>query len=294
VTNMPEQWNIRRLITWASEYLDGYGVESPRLSAELMLGMVLNLDRLQLYLRFDQPLEPEELAAFKRLLLRRRSHEPMAYILGSREFYGLDIQVGPGVLVPRPETEHLVEEGLKAIERVERPRILDLCTGSGCVALALAHERKDAQVIGVDLSKEALAFAHSSLDKLELDQRVQWLAGDLYDPLAAAGGFFDLITANPPYVREDEWQGLSEEVRGFEPRQALVSGESGLEIVSQIIAGSRAFLKPFGFLLMEVGAGQSKAALNVASQSGIFENLSVINDLAGIERVVVCQRGDYG
>jgi release factor glutamine methyltransferase len=291
---MPEQWNIRRLITWATEYLDGYGVESPRLSAELMLGRVLCLERLQLYLRFDQPLEPDELAAFKQLLLRRRSHEPMAYIMGSREFYGLEIKVGPGVLVPRPETEHLVEEGLKAIQAIERPRILDLCTGSGCVALALAHERKDAQVVGVDISKEALTFAQRSADKLELGQHVQWLVGDLYDPLAATGGFFNLITANPPYVREDEWPALSAEIREFEPRQALVSGDSGLELIGQIIAGSRAFLKPFGVLLLEVGSGQSETVLNIASQTGIFEKLSVVKDLAGVERVVSCQRGDYG
>ena len=291
---MTEQWNIRRLIAWAAEYLEGYGVESPRLSAELMLGRVLNLERLQLYLRFDQPLKPDELAAFKKLLLRRRAHEPMAYILGSREFYGLDILVGPGVLVPRPESEHLVEQGLKALEGVAEPRILDLCTGSGCVALALAQERPDAQVIGVDISKEALAFAQRSTDKLELSQCLQWLAGDLYDPLAAAGGFFHLITANPPYVREDEWEGLAAEVREYEPRQALVSGQNGLEMIHQIIAGSRAFLQPFGVLLMEVGAGQSKAALNIASQTGIFERVSAVQDLAGIERVVVCQRGDYG
>lgn len=291
---MTEQWNIRRLIAWAAEYLEGYGVESPRLSAELMLGRVLNLERLQLYLRFDQPLEPDELAAFKELLLRRRAHEPMAYILGSREFYGLDILVGPGVLVPRPESEHLVEQGLKALEGISNPRILDLCTGSGCVALALAQERPDAQVIGVDISKEALAFAQRSTDKLELSQCLQWLAGDLYDPLAAAGGFFHLITANPPYVREEEWEGLAAEVRDYEPRQALVSGQNGLEMIHQIIAGSRAFLQPFGVLLMEVGAGQSKAALNIASQTGIFERVSAVQDLAGIERVVVCQRGDYG
>jgi release factor glutamine methyltransferase len=291
---MPEQWNIRRLITWASEYLEGHGVESPRLSAELMLGRVLNLDRLQLYLRFDQPLKPDELADFKEILIRRRAHEPMAYILGSREFYGLDILVGPGLLVPRPESEHLVGEGLKALEGVTVPRILDLCTGSGCVALALAHERPDAQVVGVDISKEALAFAQQSADRLELGERVQWLAGDLYDPLAAAGGFFHLITANPPYVREDEWQGLSPEVREYEPRQALVAGPGGLEVVAQIITGSRAFLHPFGSLLIEVGAGQSKAALNIASQAGIFERIKAVEDLAGIERVVVCQRGDYG
>jgi release factor glutamine methyltransferase len=291
---MSEQWTIRRLIAWAAEYLEGHGVESPRLSAELMLGRVLGLERLQLYLRFDQPLTPEELAAFKELLIRRRVHEPMAYILGSREFYGLDILVGPGVLVPRPESEHVVEEGLKALAGIEGPRILDLCTGSGCIALALAHEIPDAQVIGVDISKEALAFAQRSADKLELSQRVQWLLGELYDPVAAAGGFFHLITANPPYVREDEWQDLSPEVREYEPHQALVSGPGGLEIVSQIIAGSRAYLQPFGVLLIEVGAGQAKAAQKIAYQTGIFEQVSTVQDLAGIERVVVCQRGDYG
>ncbi len=291
---MPETWTVRRLLAWAAEYLEGHGVESPRLSGELMLARVLGLDRLQLYLRFDQPLEAGELAAFKELLIRRRSHEPMAYILGRREFYGLELEVGPGVLVPRPESEHLVEEGLRVLEGVEAPRILDLCTGSGCVALALAHERPDARVVGVDLSPQALAFAQRNADRLELGQRVQWLAGDLYDPVAAAGGFFHLITANPPYVREDEWETLPPEVRRYEPRQALVAGPGGLEIAGQVITGSRAFLKPCGWLLVELGAGQAAAAREAAGRAGIFERVEVVKDLAGVERVLVCQRGDYG
>lgn len=291
---MSELWTIRRLIAWASEYLEGYGVESPRLSAELLLAKTLDMERIQLYLRFDQPLQAEELAGFKQLLLRRRAHEPVAYILGSREFYGLDFLVGPGVLVPRPETEHLVEEGLNAIQGVEAPRALDLCTGSGCVALALAHERPEAQVVGVDVSPQALAFARRNADRLELSRRAQWLSGELYDPVAAAGGFFHLITANPPYVREDQWADLPPEVRDYEPRGALVAGADGLDLVRQIIAGSRAFLAPFGWLLIELGQGQAEAALKLAGRAGIFERVETARDLASIPRVLVCQRGDYG
>jgi release factor glutamine methyltransferase len=291
---MPAHWTVRKLIAWAADYLAGYGVESPRLSGELLLARALGRDRLSLYLAMDQPLTPEELAAFKALIQRRREHEPVAYILGGREFWGLEIGVGPGVLVPRPETELLVERGLEALAGSAAPRILDLCTGSGCVALALARELADAEVVAVDCSAQALAAARANARRLGLEARVELRQGDLYDAVAADGGFFDLITANPPYVTEDEWEGLPRQITGYEPRSALVAGPGGLEVAREIITGARAFLRPLGWLMVELGAGQAAEAAAAARAAGVFQSVATVPDLAGVERVLSCQRGDYG
>ncbi len=291
---MTETWTIGRLIPWAAQYLASREVAAPRLSAELMLAEVLGCQRVDLYLRFEQPLSPEELAAFKALLLRRRGHEPLAYILGRREFWGLTLAVTPDVLIPRPESEHLVEEGLRLLEGVEAPRVLDLCTGSGAVALGLAHERPDASVTASDLSPAALAVARLNAQALGLAERVRLAAGDLWEAVAATGGFYDLITANPPYVTEAEWAGLSPEVRIFEPRSALVPGPEGLEITARIIAGAPAHLRAMGWLLVELGAGQYPKAAELARQALVYDDIRAVKDLAGIERVLACRRTDYG
>ena len=291
---MSETWTIGRLIHWAGGHLAQYQASAPRLSGELLLARVLGCSRVDLYLRFEQPLTPEELAAYKALILRRRAGEPLAYILGRREFYGLDLAVGPGVLVPRPETEHLVEEALKHLQGLPAPRLLDLCTGSGAVALACLAGCADPTAVGVDISPRALDFARANARSLGLEGRIAWLQGDLWDAVAPAGGFFEVITANPPYVRLDEWPRLSREVRAFEPELALVGGEDGLDLTRQIIAGAGAFLRPQGWLLIELGAGQAPAARELAAAAGIFAEVCTVKDLAGIERVLCCQRGDWG
>lgn len=291
---MTETWTIGSLIPWAAQYLAKYQVAAPRLSGELLLTQVLGCTRVDLYLRHKQPLNPEELAAFKALILRRRAGEPLAYILGRREFYGLDLEVGAGVLVPRPETEHLVEEALARLQDQERPRLLDLCTGSGAVALACLHGHSGLTAVGVDISPVALDFARRNGARLGLAERVTWLLGDLWEPLAAAGGFFEVVTANPPYVREDEWEGLPQEVKGFEPRQVLVAGPEGLDVIGKILQRARAFLRAGGWLFIELGQGQAPAALELARAVGIYESVGTVKDLAGIERVLCCQRGDWG
>lgn len=287
-------WTVSGLISWARDYLQKHEVSASRLSGELLLAEVLGCGRVDLYLRFDQPLAPNELAAFKKLIIRRRQGEPVAYILGRREFWGLDLACGPGVLVPRPETEHLVEETVARLGDEESPAILDLCTGGGAVALALAKELPSAHVTGCDLSEESLTFARQNADNLGLSERITWLLGDLWQPVAAAGTFFEAITANPPYVSEDEWRGLSKEVRDYEPRQALAAGPKGLDLIEPIIAGAGAHLRAQGWLLIEIGAGQAEAVTELAKRAGIFSQIDLVKDLGGIQRVLVCQRGDYG
>ena len=269
-------------------------MESPRLSGELLLAHALGLERMDLYLRMDQPLRREELAGFKDLILRRRAHEPVAYLLGWREFYGLRFRVGPGVLIPRPETELLVDRGREFLSGEEAPRILDLCTGCGCVAIALLAHLPRARAVGVDLSARALACARDNAEDLGVAGRVEWYRGDLYQPVAAAGGFFELITANPPYVAAREWDGLPAQVREYEPRRALVAGEDGLEVIRGVIGGAGAFLRAGGWLLVELGAGQAGSAAELARATGVFERVETARDLAGVERVLCCRRGDYG
>jgi len=285
---MSEKWTIRRLIAWAAEYLAGHGVESPRLSGELLLAQSLGSDRMGLYLHLDKPLEPEELAAFKALVLRRREHEPVAYILGRREFFGLGFTVGPGVLIPRPETEHLVEAALAALEGASAPRVLDVCTGSGCVALALAHARPDLAVLAVDASERALDYARTNARELGLEARVELAQGHLLAP--ARGQSFHLVAANPPYVAQAQWEGLEEQVKGYEPREALVPGAGGLELTGEIIARAGEVLLPGGWLMVELGMGQEAAARELARAAGCYDDVTVAPDLAGTPRVLRCRK----
>ena len=293
-TSQKQTWTVGRLIQWSTGHLEEYQVGSPRLSAELMLARVLDCRRVDLYLRFDQPLAQDELDAYKALLLRRRQHEPVAYLVGRREFFSLELEVGPGVLVPRPETELLVEEGLARLKDQDQPQVVDLCTGSGAVALALAANLPGARVMGVDLSPKSLAYARRNARRLGLEERLTWLEGPLFEPLAVAGGFVDLITANPPYVSQAEYAALPREVRDYEPSLALLGGEDGLDITRQIIRGAGSFLRPLGWLLVELGAGQAPGAMKAARDCGHYGQVETAPDLAGIQRVLICRRSDYG
>ena len=291
---MAEAWTVAGLLRWAAQYLADYQTDAPRLSAELMLARVLGCDRLDLYLDSERPLSPAELAEFKKLLIRRREQEPLAYILGQREFYGLDLKVGPGVLIPRPETELLVETALACLKDTLAPRVLDLCTGSGAVALALASEMPQAALTASDLSPTALECARENARRLGLEGRIDWRLGSLWEPLAPAGGFFELITANPPYVSQGEYDDLPRQVKDYEPPEALLAGEDGLDYIRDIIGGAPAFLRPQGWLLMELGAGQAEAAQHLARETGAYGETSTARDLQGHERVLVCRRTDYG
>ena len=237
---------------------------------------------------------PRSFPGTKKRLTRARDREPAARILGRREFWGLDIAIGPEVLCPRPETELLVELGIEALKGIKAPRVLDICTGSGAVALAIANEVPGAEVVGTDISAEALELARQNALALGLDSGTSWLLGDLFAPVAVAGGFFDLITANPPYVTKAEWEELSPEVKNFDPALALLGGEDGLDLIRPILAGAPAHLRAGSRLLVEIGYKQGRTALEIALRTGAYENAFLARDLAGVERVLVCERGDYG
>ena len=256
--------------------------DSPHLDAELLMAHALGVSRAGLLARLR---ETGPVGAFPEYLARRLAHEPVAYILGHREFYSLDFIVRPPVLIPRPETEHLVETGLAfAKEAGRRLRILDLCTGSGCVAVTLAHELPGSTVTAVDIAPVAAALARENAARARVPVRV--LEGDLFDALPADEPAFDLITANPPYVEAAEWDTLAPDITRYEDPGALLSGEDGLDCVRRIVRQAPAHLVKGGMLAMEIGEKQYEAVAALFLQAG-FENVACVPDLAGIRRIIL-------
>lgn len=259
-------------------YLAERGSGSPRLDADLLLGEALGMDRMRLYLEHDRPLTEAELAAARALVARRAKREPMAYILGRRAFRGLELAVGPGVLVPRPDTETLVEWAVAVAPH--GARVLDWGTGSGAIALALADERPDLIVTAVDVSPAAVAVAASNATANGLS--VEILESDGF--AAVAGRRFGLIAANPPYLSDAELEGAEPEL-AFEPRGALTAGPAGDECIARLAAEAPAHLEPGGWLLCEIGMGQGPRAAELLEAAG-FAGVEVRQDLAGLDRVV--------
>lgn len=273
---MTETITVADVLGRARGYLAGRGVDSPRLDAELLLADVLGCDRLALYTGFDRPLTTAELDAYRAFVARRGRREPVAYILGVRGFRNLVLHVGPAVLVPRPETEMLVEWGVEVAP--PGAAVLDWGTGSGAIALAVTHERPDVVATGIDRSGDALAVARDN----DPDGRVEWLHSDGF--AALSGRRFDLILANPPYIAEEELTRLAPEL-AFEPREALVAGRGGLECYEALAREAPAHLAPDARLIVEVGEGQAGEVQELLRSAG-FTELAVRADLAGIPRVV--------
>jgi release factor glutamine methyltransferase len=281
---MGEVWTTLRLLNWTQSYFGQKGIDAPRLTAELLLAHALRCDRVRLYLDFDKPLGDPELAVFRELVRRRAEREPTAYVIGAREFYGRSFQVDARVLVPRPETELVLEAALAALP-TDAPgaRALDLCTGSGAIAISVALERPGAEVVATELSPEALAVAHENAARLGA-AGVTFLEGDLYAPLAPAERF-DVIVSNPPYVPRGELDTLQPEVRR-EPRLALDGGDDGLAISRRIVAGAPARLRPGGALVLEMHESHLHELPAICLRSG-FERAEPRRDLAGLPRFVV-------
>jgi release factor glutamine methyltransferase len=284
-TSGGEVWTIARVLRWAAEDLTRRGVnDSPRLDAELLLGHATGLDRVRLIVDGARPLSPEELTRFRELITRRRRSEPVAYILGEREFYGLRFSVNQHVLIPRPDTETLVNVALERTRSSDMfGRALDVCTGSGCVAVAFALERPTWFVTGSDISPDALEVARQNALKLGAIWNVGFRQSDLLADVGAEP--FDLITANPPYVPDAEVPTLSPDIRNFEPPTALLGGPDGLSVLRRLVKAAPALLAPGGVLAMEVGAGQAERVAKGLAGYG-FADVQRARDYGGIERVV--------
>jgi release factor glutamine methyltransferase len=284
---------VRDILHKSTAYLAERGVDSPALSAQLLLGKALGLSRLDLLLQSDRPLAEAELAAARELVRRRGRGEPAAYILGEKEFFGLAFAVTPATLIPRPETEHLIEEAEARFARDAVLAFADLGTGSGCLAVTLAVRFVRARGLAVDLSAEALAVAQANAGRHGVGERLRLVQGDFADlaGLGVAPGGLDLIVANPPYVSDAEHAATSPEVRDFEPRTALVPGPaglSGLEAIAALAPGAHAALRPGGWLLLEMGWTQAAAVRDILARAG-FAEVFIRKDLAGRDRVAAAR-----
>jgi release factor glutamine methyltransferase len=282
-----ETWTIKKLVDWTTEYLKKYSIEWPHLEAEILLAHSLKIPRIQLYVQFERVLTPDELAEYKKLLLRRTKREPIAYITGKQPFMSLDFEVNPSVLIPRPETEKLVEITIDLAKKLENPAIADIGTGSGAIAVSLAKYIPSAKVRATDSSKEAIEAAKSNAEKHGVQDRCEFFVGDLLNPLK---GEFDIIVSNPPYIKTGEIDSLQPEISKFEPRYALDGGDDGLNYYRKIVEEVAAYLKGNGSLVLEVGAGQAKTVNELIGKTGKFAAPEIIKDLSGIERVVVAHR----
>ena len=287
----PQTWTVKRILEWTSGFLEKKAVDSPRLSAELLLAHVLKLPRIKLYTDYDRPLIDSELASFREFVRRAGEHQPIAYLTGTAHFFDLELDIKPGVLIPRPDTETLVETALSFCRHttgMESPRVLDLCTGSGCIAAAIAKHLPTAAVVAVDIDPVAVQLTQANLLKLKLSDRVTVLQGNLYEPLTALINCapFHLILSNPPYIRTGDIAALDRSVRDFEPHQALDGGPDGLAFHRRILAGASQRLLPGGKVMLEIAFDQGKAALAMASEHRLLGSAKILKDAAGHDRVL--------
>lgn len=284
-----EVWTIGSILSWTQGYFTEKGIETPRLDAEVLLSHVLKKERIYLYVHFDEPLEKAELDAFREAVAKRARRMPAAYITGKREFMGLDFAVAPYVLIPRPDTEILVEAALERLAKMaangSHPlRFADIGTGTGAIALSvLKYAAPDVEAAAVDISEAALAVARGNAEALELAARVRFYEGDLLAPLEDTG--FDAILSNPPYIPDADIESLAPEVQGYEPHLALKGGADGMDFYVRLLRDAPRVLRTGGFLAVEAGLGQAQKIRALAKEP--WGEVEILTDLAGIERVVV-------
>jgi release factor glutamine methyltransferase len=285
-----EFWTIQKLLSWVTEYFTGKGVDSPRLSAEWLLSYALGLKRIELYTQFNKVIGQEQLSQLHELVKRAGAHEPIAYITCKKEFYSLEFEITKDCLIPRPETELLVERAIEFLRtRNGEQFVCDLCTGSGCVAIAIARNFANCRIVATDISDATLAVAEKNVAKHGLMNRIKLLQGNLFEPVIAGLGLakFDLIVCNPPYVSEPEYQKLAPNVKDFEPKFALAAGQDGLDIIKRIIADANQHLKPTGTLMLEIGNEQGQTIHKLLETTGYFSAVKIEKDYSNLDRLAV-------
>jgi release factor glutamine methyltransferase len=284
-----QDWTIQKLLNWTVKHFAEKGIDAPRLSAELLLSYMLGLKRIELYTQFDKVVGKKQLAQLRALVERASQEEPIAYIVGKTEFYSLELEITPECMIPRPETELLVERAIEFLRmRSGKQLVCDLCTGSGCIAVAVAKNYLDAEIIATDISDGALKTAARNVERYQLEGRVKLLCGDLFEPIVPQldVGKFDLIVCNPPYVSAAEFEKLGKKVKDYEPRAALFGGEDGLDICRRIIEEADEFLKPDAALMLEVGYRQGPVVEELLERRGCFGQIAVEKDFHGSGRLV--------
>lgn len=291
-----ETWTVQKLLNWINDYFVEKDVDAPRLSAELLLSDVLGLSRIELYTNFDHVVEKARLSALHALVKRCSDQEPVAYIVGRCEFYSLSIKVTPDCLIPRPETELLVERAIELLRSypagTAAPLICDLCTGSGCIAVAIAKNFPTAEIIATDISDAALAVAAENVEAHGVGDRIRLLCGDLFAPIIEGldQSRFDLIACNPPYVSTSELKALDKNVKDYEPHSALHAGDDGLDVYLRIAEQVDDFLKPTGVLMLEIGYAQGPAVKDLLEQTGAFAEIKIEKDTSNNDRVVTAKK----
>ena len=291
---MPEEsWTVLKLLQWTTDYLQRNNVPEPRTSAEVLLAHVLAEDRLFLYLNYDRPMETSELAAYRSCIKRRLTGEPNQYITGLQEFWSLPLRLSPAVLIPRPETEVLVQAVLEFLDKTDpNVDILDLGTGSGAIAIALARELPAARIVATDLSMAALQLAQENAKLNQVDERILFVRADMFTALPGGSQKFKAVVTNPPYVSQLEIAALPREIRDFEPHHALEGGPDGLAAIRLIIAEAHTVLYQAGALFMEMGAEQAASVSALVRESQEYRNFHILKDYRGIDRVLVAIKGE--
>ena len=289
---MAESKTIGALLAWARRSLDQAGTSNAAQETLWLLAHALGLQSHHLASKAEQPVAAEVWARAGSLVSRRVAREPLQYILGTQEFCGLEFHVSPAVMIPRPETELLVQEVVRKGGLNKDTVLVDLGTGSGCVAITLATILNRTRILAMDLSSEALTVAKNNAERHAVGDKIYWMEGDLLSPMREGrmAGAVDVIVSNPPYIAEADWASLQPEVRVFEPRLALIGGQKGTELHARLLQDSREFLVPGGLLIMEIGQGQASALQQTVEQVGGYAAFQVVEDAAGIERVVIAQR----
>ena len=297
MTNRPPSeappWTILKLLRWTTSYFKSRHIENPRASAEILLSHMLGMERIDLYVRYDQPLMEHELADYKCMIQRRTRREPVAYIVGEKEFWSMALTVNAEVLIPRPETECLVETALSLLPPAssKKPsRILDAGTGSGAVALALHRERPGSRIFASDKSRKALRVARENAIRQGAGEKIAFFCGDWFAAIRPAASHFDLIISNPPYIRTEALAGLAPEIREYEPTGALDGGGDGLTAIRHLILRSPEYLADEGLLLMEIGYDQRRDIDAIARGCGDYSDIRFAQDYSGLDRVAVLQK----
>lgn len=285
-------WTILDLLTEATTFLQGRGIESPRVNAEVLLGHALGLRRVELYTRFDRPVAADALAAFREMVRKRLARVPLQYITGTVEFYSRSFGIREGVFIPRPETEVLIEKALAPFRTVAAPvRVAEIGVGSGAILVTILLELPGATGVGSDVSAEALSLARENAERHGVLDRIELREGSLFEPFASREDApFDLVVANPPYLATKVLPDLAPEVRDHEPHAALVSGADGFEALERLVADAWRFLLPGGVLALEIGDTQGPEALALATENAAYRDAALFKDYAGKDRVIVARR----
>lgn len=291
-------WTVIKALTWAETYLKRFKVPEAKIDAEYLLSHILKCKRQELYLNSERQLTNQEINTFKGFIQKRSKRKPLQYIIGEEEFRGLIFKVTRDVLIPRPETELLVEEAVKIMERQrakgkgQKAIIIDLCTGSGCIAVSIAKEIPDSKVYSTDISEKALAVAKENAKRHSVEDRITFLQGSFLEPLKDKGleGKIDIMLSNPPYVSKKDMEKLQPEIKEYEPPLALYGGEDGLDSYRRIIPEALTYVKKGGYLILEIGYGQAEGVKELFGKNLAYVKIEIIKDLSGIERVVKARK----